>query len=229
MSELTKWPRLIVVGDPVTREQANDILIRTNQWAFFSTNDTGWEHAVEAAAAECLGRPIEPNPAPDVDSERRIAMMRAHWQRLRDWRERVGVLNLHYLENAQVMSSWMGGPHGWCDWDGRIGCSNYNIGKWPSKDDITEDLTAIAAAWPFLRMHVQVVANEGEGDLLATWAVQDGKAAPVEPIGLIDQPNDDVEAMALGFLNPHRERGVSLDRLREALCQVRDQPGGGHG
>ena len=40
--ELTKWPRLPVVGKRITEEQANEILIRTNQW-FFSTNDKEWQ------------------------------------------------------------------------------------------------------------------------------------------------------------------------------------------
>lgn len=152
--------------------------------------------------------------------------MRAHWRQLRHWTDRVGVLQLHYLGNEQIMSSWIGGPHGWCDWDGRIGCSNYNIGKWPSGDEVTEDLTAIAKTWPFLRMHVQLITDEGSGDLAAMWAVEDGKAALVEPIGLIDQPHDDVEGMVWELMtSPFRERGVSLERFREALIQVRGQVG----
>lgn len=30
--DLTKWPRLLVTGQPVTEDQANDILIRTDDW-----------------------------------------------------------------------------------------------------------------------------------------------------------------------------------------------------
>lgn len=227
MADLTKWPRLIVIGDPVTREQANDILIRTNEWSYFFSNDPVWERAVEAAAAVCLGRPVEPDHQGGGDPVTRSARMRDHWGDLRCWRQRIGVLDLNYLQNAQVMSSLIGGPHGWCDWDGRIGCSNYNIGKWPSEDEVSEDLTAIAKAWPFLRMHVQLIANEGEGQLVATWAVQGGKAHLVEPIGVMADLQDDVEGMVAAlFTQPHRERGVSIERLREALTQLQETTGG---
>jgi hypothetical protein len=43
--DLTKWPRLIVVGDDVTEEQANEILVRTNQW-WLCSNDRHWERMV---------------------------------------------------------------------------------------------------------------------------------------------------------------------------------------
>lgn len=216
MSDLTKWPRLLVVGESVTREQANEILIRTDDW-WFGTNDHAWEQAIYSVAGE-YGHPGSPYSGQAV----------GHYAAARAWQERLGVLDLHYLENKRIASSWIGGPHGWCDWDGNIGCSNYNIGKWPSVEAVTEDWTAIAEAFPYLNLHAQLVTDEGEGEVAATWAVRDGKAALVEPAGqLAPVPADDVEGMVFGLLySADRERGVSVERLREALAQVAAQQSG---
>lgn len=225
MSELTKWPRLLVTGEPVTREQANDILIRTNHWGNLCTNDRGWEAIVERVAAECLGRPKEPDNAVRSSMEHTVwvQMCQAHWRAHDEWEKWVGILDLHYLNNSQIVSSYIGGPHGWCGWDGRIGCSTYNIGKWPTIDEVGEDLTLIAKTWPFLTMHVQLLAEEGDGDPLVTWAVRDGNAEPVEQAELITEPRDDLVAAVFGVLyDPFRERRVTVERLHEALTQVAD-------
>lgn len=205
MSDLTKWPRLLIVGDAVTREQANDILIRTNSW-YLSCSDKMWTHTVAAAYGVPVGEYGDPE-----------------WKAVRAVYQELGCLDLHYLSNDRIMSSWIGGPKGWCDWDGTIGSANYNIGKWPTLEEVSEDLTAIAAAWPFLTMHVQLLAEEGEGRLLATWAVRDGEAHLVEPVGHITQRLELTEVQILGRLTGvFGERGVSAERLREALHQVRE-------
>jgi hypothetical protein len=223
VSAYDKWPRLIVTGEPVTREQANEILVCTNSWDF-CTNDQEWERQILSMAGE-FGRPVRPEHGAD------FSLFREYYERCRDWEERLGVLNLHYLGNARIASSWIGGPHGWCDWDGRIGCSNYNIGKWPDQVTVTEDLQQIAAAFPYLTMHVQLIGDEGDGGVLDTWAVRGGQAALVEPAGMLDRPAvSDVEGWfeALMF-DRHRERGCSIARLREALQQVSDNRPGGEG
>ncbi|MER7361877.1 hypothetical protein [Nonomuraea wenchangensis] len=222
MTDLTKWPRLLVTGEPVTREQANEILIRTDGLDP-CINDQAWERTIKALAAE-FGRPPafdygRLNGNPDA--------WREHYAADEAWRASMGILDLHYLGNARIASSWLGGPHGWCDWDGRIGCSNYNIGKWPTTEEVTEEWQAIAAAFPYLTLHAQLVTDEGEGEVAATWAVQGGKAALVEPIERIAEVHDDVAGMAFGLMfNAHRERGVSVARLREALAQVASHQSG---
>ena len=206
MIDLTKWPRLIVAGDPVTREQANDILIRTNG-RYNHTNDGAWERAVAAVYGITLDQ---------------YGSM--EWKSAKAAYDRLGVLELHYLNNSQVMSSWIGGPHGWCDWDGRIGCSTYNIGKWPSVEDVQEDLDAIAGAWPFLRMHLQLVTDEGEGQLAAMWVVGDGTATLVEPGEQMPIVELSESQMLSRLMAPQLgERGVSLPRLREAVAQVAER------
>ncbi|GGO62987.1 hypothetical protein [Nonomuraea cavernae] len=212
MTDLTKWPRLLVAGDPVTREQANEILIRTDDWCM-TVNDRAWNAAVTSLAAE-YGMPIEPPFGVDIE------VRKASWQAMKAWRKRIGVLQLHYLDNARIGSPWIGGPKGWCDWDGRIGCSTYNIGKWPTVEELTADWEIIAAAFPFLKLHAQVVTHEGEDEVAATWAVMGGRAALVEPVGKVARIEQLESADIIARLGPGGERGVTLERLREALEQV---------
>ena len=79
-------------------------------------------------------------------------------------------------------------PKGWCDWEGNIACRNYNIGKWHTAEEVTEDWLAIAAAFPYLELRAQVITDEGEGEIAAEWAVREGDAALIEPIGLLEPP-----------------------------------------
>ncbi|WP_433242386.1 hypothetical protein [Actinomadura nitritigenes] len=208
MTDLTKWPRLLVSGEQVTREQANDILIRTNP-PYLIANDKA---LLRVVAAE-FGVPIDENGEADYRASREVF-------------ERLGFLRLGYLHNDRILSPWIGGPRGWCDWDGRIGTSNYNIGKYPTREAVHEDLVAIAKTWPFLQMHVQLLANEGEGELVAMWIVGDGRAVYVEPGEPLPRGAELSEEDVLRRLLPGGEGGFTVERLREAVRQVRASAGG---
>jgi hypothetical protein len=205
--ELTKWPRLLVEGEPVTEQQANEILIRTNSW-FLSSNDRAWEELVyELAGIERTGQ----FGYPDRES-------------LAAFRERAKVLDLSYLDNERIVSSWIGGPKGWCDWDGTIGATNYNIGKWPALEHVTGDWQAIAAAFPYLSLRAQLAPDEGQAPAVVEWRVQAGRVhlmmADFDPI----RPTELADGMILARLTgAYGERGVSADRLRQALKQVVDR------
>lgn len=204
MDELTKWPRLLVAGQPITEEQANEILVRTMPYSLF-TNDRDWERQV----CEVLGVDLDPKHG-----------MTNH-ESLKAARESLRCLDLHYLENWRIASSWIGGPKGWCGWDGTIGCANYNIGKWPSVEDVTEDWLAIAAEWPFLDLRAQLVPDEGEADAPAVeWLVRDGAVTTMTgSIELLRRPED---PFVLSVLIRGGERGVAIGRLRAAVAQVRE-------
>lgn len=204
MTELTKWPRLLVVGEPVTREQANEILIRTDTW-WISTNDQAWKHAVCGAAGIALGEYGFPTRKSMAEFERRHHLV-----------------SLCFVNNDRIASSWIGGPHGWCDWDGTIGCATFNIGKWPSAQEVTEDWEAIAAAFPYLDLRAQLVPDEGASPTAAVeWRVAGGAVeTSLDPVELLTRPVELGETAVLSILAPGGERGVTLDRLREALTQV---------
>jgi hypothetical protein len=209
MSQInTKWPLLLVQGKPVTPEQADNILLRSTG-AYWFTNDRAWA----AQVAGILGLDFDRDAFGGISHVSVTA-----------WLKSVGAVDLDYLTNARIMSSWIGGPKGWCDWDGRIGCGNWNIGKWPAVEEIEEDLTAIAAAWPFLDMRVQLVDDEGDGTLCGEWRVWDGRMMETEPGPLIREPALDVEAAAMGLMLGYgRERGVSPERLASAYARLAGQ------
>jgi hypothetical protein len=213
----TKWPRLLVTGHPVTTEQADDILIRTNHWGLNHTNDPDWARTLADISAE-HGLPREPDSrGPNSDGQAWID----HSEARDTWNKRMGVLDLHYLHNSRIVSAWIGGPHGWCDWDGTIGCANYNIGKWPSDEEVLEDLCAIAAAFPFLTMTVQLVEDEGAGGLAGEWRVAAGHVVhDPEPAEQLQARDELTEMGILLRMMPGGERGVSPARLRTALDRV---------
>jgi hypothetical protein len=205
-----KWPRLIVVGQPVTEAQADEILIRTCVLYYLHSNDHDWDHIV----------------ARIVFKNERAAETDFPFQQVRDRVEELRVLNLEYLETYRISSSWIGGPRGWCDWDGRIG-TVHNIGKWPSVEEVGSEWSQIAAAFPYLDLTAQLVSNEGTGELCGQWRVKDGVAAaeaPGVPLVPPTQQQEKVEAVMARFaeqlFNPGSERGVSPERLQRAVDRV---------
>ncbi|MFJ3249147.1 hypothetical protein [Streptomyces sp. NPDC086782] len=204
MTDLAPWRRrLLVTGQPVTEQQANDILIRTANLWLLHTNDRDRTDIV----GPLLG--IESGNlgqwAPDS--------VRAAVGRLR-------CLDLQWLHTSRIASSWVGGPHGWCDWDGTIGCFNYAIAKWPDVESITQEWRQIAAAFRYLDLTAQLVDDETPGTLAGEWRVRAGRVEfTPDPAESITEPCARPADFFDRFL-PHGERGVSLTRLRAAVAQA---------
>lgn len=208
--ELTKWPRLLVVGDSVTEEQANEILVRTDQW-YLTSNDKGWTGSIAflvggTGAMDKMYGGLTP-------------------QARQDLREELGALGLSYMYNSRIVSSFVGGPHGWCDWDGQIGCSTYNIGKWPSLEEVTEDWCKIAEAFPYLNLHSQLITDEGKGALSGRWHICEGRVVYEPdfnqwPICTIEELDE--EGIIRRLTSDWGERGVEFHRLADAIRQVRN-------
>lgn len=206
-----KWPRLIVAGEPVTEAQADEILIRTATLYYLHSNDHDWDHIV----------------ARIVFQDERAAETDFPFQRARKRAEELRNLNLEYLDNYRISSSWIGGPRGWCDWEGRIGTANYNIGKWPSQSEVGSEWSQIAAAFPYLDLTAQLVSDGTADQVCGQWRVKDGLATEETPGALLVQPKQQQEAsdaamarFAEQIFNPASERGVSPERLQIAVDRV---------
>ena len=207
---LPKWPGLLVSGKKITPEQAAEVIIRTDSTIpdfTYASNDRIFEREL----SKLFGIPEN---ADDI----------SQWHKLQELRERLGILSLSYLHNSQIISSWIGGPHGWCRWSGSIFANNYNIGKWPSISEVEEDWITIAEAFPFLDLRCQLLDNEiceGNGTAMVEFIVQNGTVITQIPEKNMIEPVDEaIEKFFYSWGNPSRERGISIDALKKELERI---------
>lgn len=193
MKNLPKWPALLVIGEPVTEEQAAEIIIRTQDF-FFHTNDRQFHDDLN----EVVGI------TDDYDFDKTDALCKEY-----------KCLEIEFLVNSRIVSNYIGGPHGWCDWRGDIYSSSYNIGKHPSIEEVLAEWKAIATAFPFLKLKSQLFDGEQCEDStkpVIQFNIADGNAeiATIEALGKVhDFP-----------FSPHmfeRERGCTIDKFKWAL------------
>lgn len=147
----SKWPGLLVVGDKVTKDQAKEIIIRTTRWPLSSNNNK---------ADETFNNLISPP------------------KEFNKGLSRIKPLNLTYLNNERITNCYIGGSKGWIDWNGIIFANSWNIGKWPSINEVTEDWKMVAQAFPFLNLRSQVLDVEisQENPIpTAEWTIKNGK------------------------------------------------------
>lgn len=150
---LEKWPICAVFGEPVTKEQADEIIRRTDD--FFS----GWggnDHEFCEKARKILGLPYFYDGYFTEDNEE-WELAYARYEADRDaFREKWGVITLYHVCNEWISTCNGNGASGWCHPDGTIEYSQ-NVGKWPTIEDILEDLTKIAEAFPFLHFFCTLI------------------------------------------------------------------------
>lgn len=205
--KLPKWPAMTVEGKSVTPEQASEILVRTHSW-YSGCNDREWMEIVWRAAGYDF-RDERGWVRPKVEDVERIS-------------KELGVLPIGLLHNRRIFSSWVGGPHGWCSWDGTIRSNNYNIGKWPSTEGVLEEWEVIAEAFPFLDLHCQLWTGETcEMPIfpVVEYRVKGGKAKMRLPEMRMERPLP--ETLVFGF--PGYERGCDEATLKRALEIVKSR------
>lgn len=219
---LGKWPEMVVTGDPVTREQANEILIRTmhrNYWN--SCNDREWTAAIN----EVLG-------FKDVYASKTFEARMDVWGENSDLMDSLGVLELEYIYNSRIASAYIFGPHGWMNWDGTItGNPSYNVGKWPEETELIEEWERVAEAFPYLNLEIQFFTDPGwtgedevePAPLALVLKVKDGAVTVVEDWSTVfaSVPVTPSSITIPGLFTSGRERGVTLERFQEAVEQVR--------
>lgn len=214
-----KWPHMTVIGDRVSEAEAAEILIRTDSndhsfgWAGNQSEHTRRDYARAVGCACTRDTP---------------------------WRDRVKcpanarkLDTLEYLKNSRIVSAYVGGPHGWCDWSGNVFANSYNVGKWPSEECLLEEAASLAAAFPFLSARFWFWSAEG--------CEFDGLQRPVFCVrvfcGAADECQDacplaprQLDVTSVGFFLSRglgREIGIRPDQLAEkvrALDVARCQP-----
>jgi hypothetical protein len=219
--DLPKWPALVVIGKRVTKDQAMEIIVRTDHAISYPCcNDHEWEKIIP----NVVGYP------PDdwnVDKKETPEERKARWDKREKCLKELKFLDLEYLTNSRIASSYIGGPHGWCDWEGRIGCNSYNIGKWPSATTVFNEWTKIAGAFPFLELTSQLFNGEqGENGTkpVVEFSIKNGRVTAGPPVSMLGDPEsiDPIRFAAVFTLPPsQRERGCTEEQLREAIALVR--------
>jgi hypothetical protein len=200
---LPKWPECRVTGVPVTLAQAQEIIIRTDD-LYFSSNDREFVKDLYRA----LGLKVKD------------AYPYHEWEDMNVIHEEYGILDIEYLQTARIVSSYIGGPHGWINWNGVIQQYGKNIGKWPSVERIYDEWVVIARAFPYLELTCQLFSGEGCEDStkpVIEYRVKNGKvrmAIPKKPLFEGIQRNDNY---LVDFFKPDREQGCTIVMFKEAL------------
>jgi hypothetical protein len=209
---LPKWPGFIVKGKSVTKEQAMQIILQTNP-RYFSCNFKDVEQRFE----EILGIPKF-----EKDNNNWV-----EWSnKAQEAFDAIGHLDLQYLNNHRIVSAYVGGPHGWCDWEGEITASSYNIGKWPTVKEVLKEWRLIAKRYPFLELECQLLDDEicegCNGKPLVQFSIKGGRAKVVSTGDLLLPPvHTPLNMHSIIYGGRRREQGCSFERFREmvALCQ----------
>jgi hypothetical protein len=197
---LPKWPSCVVVGENVTEEQGLEICLRTSS-LYISCNDNEWTKSV----TNLLGIKVD-GYFLDLDSVEEVE-------------SKYGILRLEYLDTDRIASSYIDGPNGWCDWNGNIGLTNKNIGKWPSTEEVLEEWKLIAKTFPFLTLSCQLYDKEHceeDGKPLIQYDVKNGEVNWFIPSAPLIENIPELPFVSI-FSEERNERGCTLEQLKKAM------------
>lgn len=220
---LPKWPGLLVVGDKVTREQAMEILIRTDDLEF-SCNDNLFMRQLSKVVYG-----IDPDKSwhiADAMQKQLGLEWQDAWNKINKTRSEYRIIeNLYYLQNRMIVSAWVGGPHGWCDWEGNIYTAQYNIGKWPSVESVYNEWVDIASTFPFLKLTAQLlsreIGDEDPGVPVVQFNVANGVVSMSIPESQITPAK--MPDFVSRFASAHGERGCTIEQFYEASTFVKNK------
>lgn len=174
---LPKWPMHLVYGQPVSPEQAIEVIRRTDR--FFQNgwggNNRQWNRAVK----NLLGIPDTDRnyEEPERTHEQRMSV----YEQFQEWTEKWGVIHTEYIANWWISSAYIGGPHGWMHPSGLI-WFNHNVGKWPSASNIYDEWKTLAEAFPFIKLDASLWSGEYVEDEITCvvgYKIRDGKVEVV--------------------------------------------------
>lgn len=169
--DLPKWPQMLVWGQPVTEEQAKQVILRTDEF-FYDLYGWSANSRWGKSAREVLG--LERSDLTDQQK----------WSASTRLAEMLGHIETEYVSNTWADSAFIFGAHGWCHPNGLISFTD-NVGKWPSADELIRDWAVLAHAFPFLDCTATFMSGEQcEDDTHPVFSivVKHGCATAVTPI-----------------------------------------------
>lgn len=146
---LIKWPHCVIIGEPITIDQAKEVLSRTDSF-FMGYGSNAREYDKEIWKEIGVDYECCIDPSEDWNTK---------WTRINKFRQAHKLLELEYLSNNYISSCYIGGCYGWCHPNGTIHFWD-NIGKYPSWEELHEECKLIARAFPFLKMKIYLFNQE---------------------------------------------------------------------
>lgn len=175
---LPKWPQLIITGEPVSEEQALEIIRRTDY--FFKNGFGGNNHKFNDKVIKTVKLPqFDGSKVGDEFFDNYALYAQAE----KEWKKNWQYLTTAYVCNDWISCAYIGGPNGWMHPDGIIGFSE-NIGKWPEIKEVYDDFCRIAKAFPFLNMEATLMNGEQcEDDTkpVVSFKIKEGKVRVIDP------------------------------------------------
>ena len=219
---IEKWPICAIYGDKVSKEQADEIIRRTD--AFFGGYD-GNDHAWNNKAAAIVGRPDWSDFRPKDNEEATNTWDEWYGKYVvaRDaFREKWRYIETYHLSNEWLSTCNAMGALGWCHPDGTIQYSQ-NIGKYPEIKEVLHDLTLIAEAFPFLHMFCTIVNHNDDytrsedgtfavaeqPEAVITFEVEDGE------VGILSEALPTFDVLLAAGYNPEAKSGRLDKKMRK--------------
>jgi len=217
---LPKWPAMVVKGKKITEEQACQVIIRTSSLDFCS-NDKPFEKDLHEVLYGVRATWID--LAENIAYTYKITEDEAY-DFIYKKKKEYGILPISFLTNNRILSSSITGPYGWCNWDGSIYSNNYNIGKYPSVEDVYNDWVIIAEAFPFLELKCHLFdkeVSEVDSHPVIEYSVKGGKVKIYKPKSILGYPELDIYKTMFNLIqlsiSTYRERGCTIEQFKKAL------------
>ena len=135
---LSKWAGLLVTGDHITKEQALEIMIRTD----LLYNSFRFEKSYSDSLFKMIKKTYVSFPSPE-DQISDVGVEIDRYYKI------FGVISLNYLNNQKI--SFDGGLYGWVNENGKVFSNNYNIGKNATFSSLINDIKLILESFDFIK------------------------------------------------------------------------------
>lgn len=211
---LPKWPQMMLVGEPVTRDQALEIILRTDPFLYGDghTNYRDFEKRFYRLTGLDQGFVYDYGQTVEDGFFYRLGLMEDALN------ARMGRIPLEYLVSQWTACSFIYGPHGFCSPSGELFFQD-NIGKHPSVEEVYSDFVRIAEAFPFLDFKASLYTDDRALSALVSFVVQDGKVTVNEDDYDLQQYRRPQANRPL--LSDRDEVGVPEDMLDDIIARLR--------
>lgn len=202
---LPKWCQMVIEGDNITKEQAIEIIKRTDTFFIGECFGNNRSYIKEAK------RLFDIKDMSDFEKEDFNVRIEKYFKNKEELILRWNSIELTHLVNRWISNSWIGGANGWCHPNGEIKYCD-NIGKYPDVEEVYSDLEKLAAAFPFLNMTVTLM--DGERDYchnsLVSMKVSNGIVEFVDTI-----PKDSLNCNSVPLEFFAKENYFTIDEMKK--------------